>query len=300
MREPRNPSPDVTPGDANVLPDNAGPTQCEDGDWHCVQHLITILPMSRHLALLALVLLPFGCGGSPDPTTAPEPLRIAAASDLQTVMPKLIARFQELHRIELSATYGASGQFAQQIKQGAPYDLFLSANRKFVADLANAKIIVPETVRDYAKGSLALVIRDEVPDTVKSLADLMDPSIKKIAVANPETAPYGAAAKQALQTVKLWDVLEPKRVQAETVRQALQFVQTGNAEAGLVGKAIANVPGVRVIPIDEALHEPLWQAVGVVADSKMFDHANAFITFIREGEGKTILRDAGFTVDFER
>ena len=244
---------------------------------------------------LTLAMTLGGCGGSPPSRPAIEPLRIAAASDLQTVMPRLIERFQHRERIEVQATYGASGMFAQQVKQGAPYDLFFSANRKFVADLAADGLVSPDTVRDYAQGALVLAIGEPAPETIASLDDLTNPVIKKVAIANPDIAPYGAAARQALQAVGLWDALEPKRVQAETVRQALQFVQTGNAEVALVGKAIASVPGVRSVPIDQALYDPLWQSCGVVAGSKREDDAMAFLRFVTEGEGQTILRDAGFS-----
>lgn len=253
--------------------------------------------MNRHPRLIALAALLLGCGG-PTATKPAEPLRVAAASDLQAVMPRLVERFKAAKGVDVAATYGASGQFAQQLKQGAPFDLFFSANRKFVADLANSGILVPTTVRDYARGSLVLVVRSEVPGTIQALDDLRDSSVKKFAIANPETAPYGAAARQALEKSGLWEALEPKRVQAETVRQALQFVQTSNAEAGLVGKAIADVPGLRAIPIDESLHDPLWQAFGVNAASKRRDDAIAFGEFLTGGEGKSILREAGFYVDF--
>lgn len=235
-----------------------------------------------------------GCnGGSKSPTTLPT-LRIAAASDLQTIMPRLIERFEADHPIKVVATFGSSGQLAQQIRQGAPFDVFLSANRKYVAELASDKAIDPLTVRDYAIGTLVLVVREDQADRVKSLEDLRESFVKKIAIANPETAPYGEAAKQALSNSGLWEPLEPKRVQAETVRQALQFVQTGNAEAGLVGSAIAKVEGLRAFPIDQKRYAPLWQSLGVTTVSTLPDEARLFAQFIRGEDGQKILGEAGF------
>ncbi len=241
-----------------------------------------------------------GCGRGSGTKPAAEPLRIAAASDLQAVMPKILERFKATKGVDASVSFGASGLFVQQIRQGAPFDVFLAANRKFVTDLADAKIIDPATVQDYAIGSLALVVRDEMPPEITTLADLKNPAIKKVAMANPDTAPYGAAAKQALEKSGLWDVLEPKRVQAETVRQALQFVESGNAEAGLVGTAIAKIKGVRVIPVDSSLHAPLVQTLGVIAESQRKKDAMAFATFVLSGEGHDLLREAGFQVDFRK
>ncbi len=266
----------------------------ELGDWHPPPPFATIASMSRRLFFVALTCLIIGCGRDPTKPSAPEPLRIAAASDLQTVMPTLIERFRATHKIEVVATFGSSGQLSQQIRQGAPFDVFLAANRKYVVDLASDKAIDPLTVRDYAIGSLVLVVREELADKVKTMADLRDVSVKKIAIANPETAPYGTAAKQALINSGLWNELEPKRVQAETVRQALQFVQTGNAEAALVGSAIAKVEGVRAFPVDQKRYAPLWQAVGVTTVSTQPAAARLFAQFILGNDGQKILKAAGF------
>ena len=256
--------------------------------------------IARRLALLIASCLLLGCGKGPAATGPTEPLRVAAASDLQGVMPRLIREFKERTGVEVAATFGASGQLAQQVKQGAPFDVFLSANGGFIDGCVSAGAIDAETVRVYALGSLALVVRTDVPETIGSLADLKDPAIKKVAIANPETAPYGLAARQALTRSGLWDELEPKRVQAETVRQALQFVQAGNAEAAIVGSAIARVDGVRVVPIDGALHDPIRQTLGITTATRRRDDATAFARFLltEAGPGRAILRDAGFVVDF--
>ena len=250
--------------------------------------------MMGRTSLLALVTFLSGCGGASHTMPKPEPLRIAAASDLQDVMPMLIERFTAASKVEVVATFGASGQLAQQVKQGAPFDVFLSANRKFVADLAEAKAVDPATVRDYAVGVLVLVVRDDLADTVRSLADLKHASVKHLAIANPDTAPYGAAARQALERSHLWDALEPKRVQSETVRQALQFVQTGNAEAAIVGSAIAKVDGVRSFPIDRDKYDAIWQAFGVTTASQRPADALAFTQFLLGEDARAILRKAGF------
>lgn len=250
--------------------------------------------------LAALALLAAGCTPAASPSgSPPEPLRVAAASDLQAALPALIDAFKTAHKIDVAATFGASGQLAQQVRQGAPFDVFLAANRKFVTDLADSGAIHRESVRDYAIGSLVLVVRSDLGVEVKGIADLKDAAIKKVAHANPDTAPYGLAARQALQKVRLWDAIEAKRVQSETVRQALQFVQTGNAEAGLVGRAIADVPGVRVVAIDPSDYDPIVQALGIPTTSLHRSDAAKFVDFLTGPEGRTILEKAGFTLPDE-
>jgi molybdate transport system substrate-binding protein len=125
-----------------------------------------------------------------------------------------------------------------------------------------------------------------------TLADLARPEVKKVALANPDTAPYGAAAKPALQKAGLWDALgrDRKIAQSETVRQALQYVQTGNAEAGLVGRAIARVPEVRVVEVDPGLYDPIVQSLGIVAQTKQPEAAERFARFVLGGEGQAVLK----------
>ena len=190
-------------------------------------------------------------------------------------------------------TFDASGQLAEQIKAGAPFDLFLSANVKFVSDLAAAGLVEPASVQPYARGSLVLCLHRAVGDQVRGLADLSRPEIKRIAIANPEYAPYGVAARQALERAGLWSRLESKIVRANSVRQAMIYVQNGDAEAALVSHALV-VPEVRVIEVDAALYDPLIQALGIVAATKQHDRARALAQFILGGEGQAILRESGF------
>lgn len=251
--------------------------------------------MPRFPASLApcLLILASGCGGKPRPEATP-PLRVAAASDLQAALPVLASRFRLETGLTVEFSVGSSGQLAQQIAQGAPFDLFLAANRKFVDDLAAQGDVDPSSVRPYARGSLVLAVLASEAGTIRSLDDLRRPEVKKVAIANPEFAPYGLAAKQALEHKGLWEELRPKVVQAETVRQALQFVQSGNAEAGLVGRAIADVPEVRSLPVDPELYDPLIQALGITKGAKDPAQAAKFAEFLFSEAGQGILSDFGF------
>jgi molybdate transport system substrate-binding protein len=221
-------------------------------------------------------------------------LRVAAASDLQAALPKLAERFRARNGIAITPTFQSSGVLTQQIKQGAPFDVFLAANEAFVSDLAGGGFIRPESAHAYARGSLVLAVYSGLDGRIKSLADLTRPEVKKIALANPETAPYGRAGKQALERSGLWEKVQPKIVIAESVRQALLYAQKGDAEAALVGRAIADVPEVRTVEVDDGLYDPIVQALGIIADSPHRAEAEAFATFVLGGEGQAILKDFGF------
>ena len=254
--------------------------------------------MFRLPVVAALGLTVGGCGARvTDPGTGHEHevLRVAVASDLQRVLPKLVGAFTRSSKanVGFSLTFGASGQLAEQIKAGAPYDVFLAANRKFVEDLAAGGFIRPGSAQPYARGTLVLAVHREAGGAIETLADLKKPGVKKIALANPAFAPYGVAGKQALERAGLWADLESKVVPAETVRQALQFVQSGNAEAGLVGRAIADVPEVRVVAVDPGLYDPIVQALGIVARTDAGE-AESFTRFVLGPEGRKILADFGF------
>jgi len=248
--------------------------------------------MSRlRLTIFAAIFSVTGCGGPK--TSEPPTIRLAAASDLQTVLPQLVEAYRAESTSKVVMSFGASGQLAEQIKAGAPFDLFLAANRKFVDDLAVTGLVRRDSVASYAIGSLVLAIHKDAPD-LKGLDDLSRPDVRKIAIANPEFAPYGAAARQALRAAGLWDSLQPKIVLAESVRQTLQYVQTGNVEAGLVSKATANVPGLRVVEIDSKLYDPIIQNLGIVQGTKNPDEAERFRTFLLSEKARAIFSKHGF------
>lgn len=232
-----------------------------------------------------------GCDRGPH--TDAQPLRIAAAADLQRVLPRLIERFEKQTATTTTLTFDASGRLAEQIKAGAPFDLFLSANMKFVSDLAAARLVEPESVKPYTRGSLVLCLHSAVGEQVRGMADLSRPEIKRIAIANPEYAPYGVAARQALERAGLWSILESKIVRASSVGQALTYVQNGDAEAALVSHALV-APEARFIEVDAGLYDPLIQALGIVAASKQRNRAAALAQFILGDEGQAILRENGF------
>ncbi len=245
----------------------------------------------RRWAFLILPSLWIGCGPS-----APEAakLRVAAASDLRQALPVLASAFRVQSGLEVVPTFAASGQLADQIRQGAPFDVFLSANRIFIDRLASEGVVKSDSVRPYARGSLVLAVNKLWGVKIRTMDDLTRPEVHKIAIANPDTAPYGMAAKQALERAKLWDVLKPKIVPAESVRQALQFVQSGNAEVGFVGRSIADVREAVVVNLPPDVCDPIDQYLGIVTRTEQADGARAFADFVLSDVGQGILRDLGF------
>jgi molybdate transport system substrate-binding protein len=234
-----------------------------------------------------------GCAGSSRNGEQGEPLRVAAASDLRHVLPRLAERFEAKTGVKVTPTFGASGQLAEQIKQGAPFDVFLAANQSFVVDLVARKLIEPGSAQPYARGSLVVAVYREFADKIRSLEDLAKPEVKRIALANPETAPYGKAGKQALARAGLLDRLGGKIVLAESVAQALSYAQQGDAEAALIGRSIARVPEIRIVEIDAKLYDPIVQSLGILTSSHRKAQAEAFTEFILGEEGRTMLSEFG-------
>ena len=243
------------------------------------------------LAPTLWLLAALGCGG---PTPTAEPLRVAAASDLQAALPEVVAAFRAASGVTVEASFGPSGQLAEQVRQGAPVDVFLAANRRYVDDLGRSGDLKPDSVRAYAVGSLVLAVRSESTGMVRSLGDLAKPEVKRVAIANPEVAPYGAAAKQALRRAGLWAAVEPKLAVAGSVRQALEAVRAGDAEAGLVGRALVGGEAVAVVDVDASLYDPIVQGMGIVAGSRRPGDAAKFAAFLVGDAGQAILARRGF------
>jgi molybdate transport system substrate-binding protein len=201
-------------------------------------------------------------------------------------MPALVEAFRDADGGEVTATFGPSGRLAAQIEAGAPVDVFLSADEGFVRSVG--KDLEEATIRPYATGRLALV-------GVGDLEELAGESVKKIAMANPDHAPYGKAAREALRAAGLWEKVREKIVLAENVRQAQQFVESGNAEAGLVSYATARgSAGLGATPVDESLYPPLVQWLGVVKGSARPARAREFAAFMASDRARGILEAAGF------
>jgi len=228
--------------------------------------------------------------GSPQP----EPLVVSAASSLILAFDQIGTRYEQQTGTPVIFNFAASGQLAQQIEQGAPVDLFVSANVAYVEDLAAKGWVLSDTVQVYARGRLTLWTRADTSLGVETVEDLLRPEVRRVAIANPEHAPYGVAARQSLQTAGLWESVQPKLVFGENVRQALQFAETGDVDVAIVPLSLSTSSGGRWKLIPESLHTPIDQALAVVSGSPRQTQARDFATFICGSEAGSILREYGF------
>jgi molybdate transport system substrate-binding protein len=255
-------------------------------------------------ALAIGALVASGCGGpassSPDPT-AGTVVRVAAASDLRFALEEvadLVAR--EHPDVELAVTYGSSGQFVQQIGNGAPFDLFLSADLAYPEQLVEEGHAEADDAFAYGVGRLVLWAGEESPvDPGGGLAALADPAVRRVAIANPEHAPYGRAAVEALRAAGVWDVVEPKLVLGENVSQAADFVRSGNADAGVVALSLALAPSAeaegRWVEVPLELFSPLEQGGVVIAGARDPAPARAVRDVLLSKEGRAVLASYGFS-----
>jgi molybdate transport system substrate-binding protein len=228
------------------------------------------------------------------------PLTIVAASDLRYAMGAVIEAFRVGHPdIEPRVMYGSSGRFATQIENGAPFDLYFSADEAYPQRLHRAGLTAGAPQR-YGLGRIVLWVRD---GQVPPIAALHEPRFRRIAIANPTHAPYGERAQQALTALGLWQTVEPRLVLGENISQAAQMVYSGAAEIGVV--ALALVLGGELEGqgdyrlIDEALHQPLWQAFVITRRAADDARAQAFADFVLGEEGRSILARYGFVLPDE-
>ncbi|HMC31440.1 MAG TPA: molybdate ABC transporter substrate-binding protein [Candidatus Angelobacter sp.] len=253
------------------------------------------------LSRLAMVLMIFVAAGRA------QELRIAAAADLSAAMEKLLPAFEKQTGIHVSVSLGSSGNFFAQIQNGAPFDVFLSADKSYPEKLEQTGQAEPGTLTAYARGRLVLwmvkssTLRFETKDrNVLSggLEALARPEVRKIAIANPEHAPYGRAAVAVLQHYKVYDQIKGKLVLGENISQTAQFAQSGNADVGFIALSLALASAManegRYVLLPEESYPAIEQAGIVVRTSKNKEQARRFLNFLTSPEGQAILRNAGF------
>lgn len=254
--------------------------------------------MTRKILLFILLGLLAACRSAQTPTTA-EPLLVAAASDLQFAFTEVGQAFAAETGHKVVFTFGSTGNLTTQIENGAPFDILAAANVSFVDRLTAQGLTIPETQQLYAQGRIVLIVNRQSGIQVVGLSDLLDPSISRIAIANPAHAPYGMAAQEALESAGVWTAIQDKLVLGENVSQTLQFVQTGDAPVGIVALSIANVPEVTGTLLPAELHEPINQALAVIKSTPREDIARAFIAFVSSDQGREIMRRYGFLLPGE-
>ncbi|MFZ1502332.1 MAG: molybdate ABC transporter substrate-binding protein [Nitrospira sp.] len=247
--------------------------------------------------LIAACLLVF-CATSP---VRAEDIAVAAASDLNFAIKELIGAFEKQtgHHVKLSL--GSSGNFFAQLQQGAPFDLYFSADIGYPRKLEEAGLTVPGSLYRYAVGRVVLWAPKSSPlDVSKGLTVLREPTIKKIAIANPKHAPYGRAAVAAMEHAQVYADVKDRLVLGENISQAAQFIESGACDVGIIALSLALAPAMKSAgtywQIPDEAHPPLEQGAVIVKQSKHQDTARQFLTFMQGPQGQEMMTRYGFTL----
>lgn len=247
----------------------------------------------RALAVLALAVVAtatLACRRSSPSGT----IKVAAASDLARAFDDLGRAFTAKTGRKVVFTYGSSGLLAKQIGEGAPFDVFAAASKDYVQQVIDAKACDGATRAMYGRGRLVAWSK---AGPLTDVRELTEPRFAKIAIANPDHAPYGKAAKQALEKLGLWDAVAPKLVFAENIRVTMQWAQDGSADAALVALSLATVTtGGVSVPVEQSLHDPLDQELVVCGRG---EGPRAFAAFVGSPAGRDIMRNYGFKLPGE-
>jgi molybdate transport system substrate-binding protein len=234
-----------------------------------------------------------------------QEITAAAAADLSTALPEITAAYTKQTGQPVKLTFGSSGNLTTQIENGAPFDLFFSADESYPAQLIENGLADKDSLYRYAIGRLVLWVPHDVPLDVQKLGmqAVLDPAIKKLAIANPLHAPYGRAAEAALKHFGVYDQIFGKLVLGENISQAAQFVESGNAQAGMLALSHALSPALKdkghywTVPLDA--YPALNQAVVVISKSKQQTASRKFLDFVRGPEGISLLKGYGFSLPAE-
>lgn len=264
--------------------------------------------MLRRILILILVITCSGlaCRNDSQSAQTPQPtqpqaqtLVVAAASDLTKAFEELGKEYQRTTNQQVTFSFGSTGLLAKQIEQGAPMDLFAAANVEFIDKLAEKGLIIADTKALYARGRVTIWRKADSPIEINKIEDLTNPQIKRIAIANPEHAPYGVAAKEAMQKAGVWGKVSEKIVYGENISQTFQFAQTGNADVALVSLSLSIGSDGKWLVVPQELHKPVDQALAVIKSSKQPENARKFAAYVNSPEGRIIMRKYGFTLPGE-
>jgi len=249
--------------------------------------------MIRKLTILLVFTAAFAFG---------QEITVAAAADMSAALPELVSIYTKQTGQTVKLSFGASGNLTNQIRNGAPFDLFFSADEQYPQQLIGEGLASKDTLYRYAIGRLVLWVPNDSPLDLSKLGiqALLDPSVKKISVANPATAPYGRAAEATLRHFEIYQNVSSRLVVGENISQAAQFVESGNAQAGLIALSHALAPAMKdkgrywTVPLDA--YPTLNQAVVVISKSQQQDASRKFLDFLRTPEATSLLIRYGFSL----
>ena len=225
-------------------------------------------------------------------------ITVFAASDLGPAFKLLAPQYERKSGAKVTLVLGSTGTLTQQIRNGAPADVFFAANETYIHQLAAESLILEHTRSLYARGRITLVALKGSRGRIEGLPDLANSAVKRVAIANPAHAPYGLAAKQALEASGLWAAVAPKLVYGENVQQAVQYVRSGSAQAGIVARSVSDTSDLQWHLVDERLHSPIDQSAAVLVRSRHPEASAGFIAFVN-ADGRSVMRQFGFLLPGE-
>ena len=248
----------------------------------------------RQLAVCGLLCLVLACSSKKQPDNAAvSEVRVAAASDLAQAFNDVGAAFTKKTGIKPNFNFSSSGLLAKQIEQGAPFFLFAAANKSFVDQVVKAGKCDPATAGLYSRGRLVLWAKSGAP---AKIGDIVDPKYKRIGIANPDHAPYGKAAEQALQKAGIYDQVKGRLVLGENISATMTYAKEGSVDVAFVALSLAISTDAQLYsPVELDLHEPLEQTLVVCGKGGEADAARQLADFIVSTEGRTIMERYGFS-----
>jgi molybdate transport system substrate-binding protein len=247
----------------------------------------------RHLTVVVFLLLAACSSKKSSDGAAAKEIRVAAASDLAKAFEDVGAAFEQKTGIKPNFNFGSSGLLAKQIEQGAPFYLFAAANKSFVDQVVKSGKCDEATAQLYSRGRLVLWSKSGAP---AKLADIVDPKYKRIAIANPDHAPYGKAAKQALEKAGIYDQVKDRLVLGENISATMTYAKEGSVDAAFVALSLAIQTDAQLYsPIELDLHDPLEQTLVVCGKGAEADAARQLADFIVSTDGRAIMERYGFS-----
>ena len=233
------------------------------------------------------------------PSTIPK-LRIAAAADLTLAFKEIATQFEQETKILTEITFGSTGTTAMQIENGAPYDVFAAADVAYIDGLNKKGLIIADTQQLYGQGRIGIATLKGSNLSIKDLQDLADnPMVKKIAIAEPSHAPYGKAAKQALEYRNLWVKVERKMVYGQNIQDTLSTLKSGNVDAAIIALSIVKPDEVDFTLIDGSWHAPLNQTMAILKTTKQEENARKFVAYVNGEKGRVVMKKYGFLLPDE-
>ncbi|MBL6965546.1 MAG: molybdate ABC transporter substrate-binding protein [Anaerolineales bacterium] len=249
------------------------------------------LRLSYFSLMICIALILAACQPAPE---SPG-LTVAAAASLNNAFNEIGSVFTAQTGIPVAFSYAATGTLAEQIRNGAPFDIFAAADTARIHELAMQGFITSESQVVFAYGEVSLVIDPERGLNIQSFSDLGHIPIDRFTIANPKIAPYGSAAQAILENARLWTQLEEQLIFGESVRQSLQYIESGEIPAGILPNSLLQNSMLTIIPIDDTRYEPVAHEAGILAASPNTSQAERFIQFLFSPQGQAILAQHGLT-----